>query len=161
MTATLQSIALRPAVLADEEFLFELFTINRSDELKSLDWGPERIEEFLTQQYAAQRRFLQADYPQANQLMILRGSDRLGAIVVERSEQEIRLVDLVLLPEYRNAGVGTLLIKELLAETAGVGVIFRVQIMRTNPAVALFERLGLVKTGETGSHYQMEWRGAQ
>ena len=158
MTATFQFIALRPALADDEGFLFELFKIDRGDELTALDWAPDRVVEFLSQQYAAQRRFLQADYPQANQLIILRDSDRIGMIVVERSEQEIRMVDFVLLPDFRNAGIGTHLIKELLAEAAGVGGVFRVQIMRTNPAVELFERLGLVRTGETGSHYQMEWR---
>ncbi len=158
MTATPQSIALRPVLPDDESFLFEVFTSDRLADLAALNWPHDRIVDFLSQQYAAQQRFFQTDYPHANQLIILRAADRVGMMVVAREVREIRLVDIALLPPYRNAGMGTYLIQELLAEAAGLGGSFLVQIMRTSPAVRLFERLGLVKIGETGSHYQMEWR---
>jgi ribosomal protein S18 acetylase RimI-like enzyme len=157
LSTTLQSLSLRPALDDDEAFLFELFTSDRGDDLAKLDWAPDRIADFLSQQYASQQRFFRADYPHANQLIVLQATERVGTIVVARDEREIRIVDIALLPPSRNAGIGAYVIRELLGEAQKSGRVFRVQVMRANPAVALFERLGLVRTGETGSHYQMEW----
>jgi ribosomal protein S18 acetylase RimI-like enzyme len=158
LLAMLQSIALRPALPDDEAFLLEVYTSNRGDDLAALDWPNDRIRDFLATQYAAQQLFFKTDYPQANELIILRESDRIGRIIVERGEHELRIVDIALLPPHCNAGVGTYVIKELLAEAGRLRRVLRLQVMRSNPAVGLFERLGLVRTGETGSHYQMEWR---
>jgi hypothetical protein len=33
----------------------------------------------------------------------------------------------------------------------------RLQIIRFNRAVNLLERLGFIRTSETGTHFQMEW----
>lgn len=158
MSLTPDSITLRPVMPEDEVFLFEVYCSDRLDELVSLNWPADQRQDFLAKQYAAQQRFFKTDYPQANELVILRAGDRVGRIVVDRGEREIRMVDLALLPEHRNAGIGTHLVNELLAEAKRLGRAFRLQVMRSSPAVELFERLGLLKTGETGSHYQMEWR---
>jgi ribosomal protein S18 acetylase RimI-like enzyme len=157
---TTASISLRPLVPEDEAFLFDLFSSDRGDDLAKLEWPADRVVDFLSQQYSAQQRFFRADYPHADQFIVLRAAEPIGTIVVARDEREIRVVDIALMPPYRNAGIGTYLIKELLAEAGRLGRVFRVQVMRSNPAVGLFERLGLVRTGETGSHYQMEWSTA-
>jgi len=153
-----QSIALRPALSDDDPFLFEVYASSRGDDLTAMGWEAEPIRTFLETQYAAQQVFLKNDYPETNDNIIMLGSERIGRIVVLRSQQEIRLVDIALLPQYRNAGIGTHLVRKLLAEAAQLRIPFRLQLIRSNPAVGLFEQLGLVRTGETGSHYQMEWR---
>jgi len=155
-----QSIALRPPLPDDEAFLFEVYSASRRDDLAGLNWPSEQVHDFLNKQYAAQQRFFRADYPQAHELIVLRSDERIGRLMVERSDREIRLVDLALLPSHRNAGIGTHLIKELISEAKEAGKAFRVQVMRVSQAVNLFERLGFVKVSETGSHYQMEWRAA-
>jgi len=158
MPLNLDPIELRPATPDDGAFLFSVYRSSRLDDLTNLNWTSEQIEDFLAKQYAAQERFFKTDYPHAEELVVLRAGDRVGQMMIERGEREIRMVDLALLPEHRNAGIGTHLVNELLAEAKESGRAFRVQVMRSNPAVALFERLGLVRTSETGSHYQLEWR---
>ncbi|MEP6707474.1 MAG: GNAT family N-acetyltransferase [Pyrinomonadaceae bacterium] len=154
----LQSIALRPLEADDDAFLFEVYQSSRGEDLTSMGWDVERVLNFLETQYAAQQRFLKANYPEGEDRIIMLGTQPIGRLVVERTDQEIRVVDVAVLPQYRNAGIGTHLIRELLAEAARLGKPFRTQIIRSSTAMALFERLGIVKTGETGSHYQMEWR---
>jgi ribosomal protein S18 acetylase RimI-like enzyme len=153
-------IELRPATPDDSAFLFSVYRSSRLEDLVALNWTSEQIEGFLAKQYEAQERFFKTDYPHAEELVVLRAGDRLGQMMIERGEREIRMVDLALLPEHRNVGIGTHLINGLLAEAEKAGSVFRVQVMRSNPAVNLFERMGLVRTGETGSHYQLEWRRA-
>ena len=158
MPLNLDPIELRPATPDDSAFLFSVYRSSRLDDLTNLNWSSEQIEDFLAKQYAAQERFFKTDYPNAEELVVLRAGNRVGQMMLERGEREIRVVDLALLAEHRNAGIGTYLIGKLLADAEKSGSAFRVQVMRSNPAVGLFERLGLVKTGETGSHYQLEWR---
>jgi GNAT superfamily N-acetyltransferase len=158
LSIDLQSIALRPAESSDEVFLFDLYASSRGDDLAAMGWDAAQIRDFLKTQYAAQQRFFQANYPEADEWMVLLESQAIGRLVVHRTQQEIRVVDIALLPEYRNTGIGTRLLRELLAEAERLRKPFRIQVMRSSAAVTLCERLGLTKTGETGSHYQMEWR---
>lgn len=160
MPLNLDPIELRPATPDDTAFLFSVYRSSRLDDLANLNWTSEQIEDFLAKQYEAQERFFKTDYPHAEELVVLRAGETVGQMLIERGEREIQMVDLALLPDHRNAGIGTYLIGRLLADAEKSGSVFRVQVMRSNPAVALFERLGLVRTGETGSHYQLEWRRA-
>lgn len=158
MSIDFQAIALRPALSDDDPFLFEVYASSRGEDLAAMGWEPEPIRAFLETQYSAHKVFQKNDYPQTDDKIIMLGDERIGRIVVLRSDREIRLVDIALLPQYRNAGLGTHLVRGLMAEAAKLGLPFRLQLIRSNPAVALFEQLGLVRTGETGSHYQMEWQ---
>jgi ribosomal protein S18 acetylase RimI-like enzyme len=153
-----QSISLRPVTSDDDPFLFEVYASSRGEDLATMGWEPEPIRTFLETQYSAQKVFLKNDYPETDDRIIMLGRERIGRIVVLRNDREIRLVDIALMPQYRNAGLGTHLVRDLMSEAAKLSIPFRLQLIRSNPAVALFEQLGLVRTGETGSHYQMEWQ---
>lgn len=154
----IRELTQRETVADDEAFLFEVYLSSRGDDLTEMGWDAERVRSFLETQYAAQQRFLKANYPQGEDRIITLDTQPIGRIVVERNDQEIRVVDVALLPQYRNSGIGTYLIRELLTEAARLGKPFRTQVIRSSAAIGLFERLGIVKIGETGSHYQMEWR---
>jgi GNAT superfamily N-acetyltransferase len=153
-----ESIAFRPVTNADEEFLLELYKSSRGDDLRGLGWDEDRISEFLTLQHEAQQHFYQTDNQDAVDEMILIDDQPAGRLIVERREKEIRCIDLSLLPAYRNAGLGTLLVGKLQAEARQSKRPLRLQVIRFNRAVNLFERLGFVRSSETGTHFQMEWQ---
>lgn len=157
MAGPLNSIRLRAVAPADESFLVELYKSSRGDDLRGLGWNEERISEFLEMQYQAQQRFFESEYMQADDQIIFRGDAALGRLLVDRREHEIRCVDVALLPEYRNQGIGTFLLRQLQDEANRGRKPLRVQIIRFNRAVSLLERLGFVRTSETGTHFQMEW----
>ena len=157
MAGELNSIRRRPVTSADGFFLLELYKSSRGDDLRGLGWDEERISEFLEMQYQAQQRFFESEYEQADNQIILRGDRSVGRLLVDRREHEIRCVDIALLPEHRNQGVGTLLLRQLQEEAKRSRKPLRVQIIRFNRAVNLLERLGFVRTSETGTHFQMEW----
>ena len=108
-------------------------------------------------QYEAQQHFYESEYKRADDEIILWEGEPAGRLVVERREHEIRCVDVALLPEHRNSGIGTFLIQELQNEARREKKPLRLQVIRFNRAVNLFERLGFVRTSETGTHFQMEW----
>lgn len=152
-----ESITLRPATDDDQEFLLELYRSSRGDDLRGLGWSEDRVHEFLEMQYEAHRKFLNNDHPGVEDQIVLSEGSPVGHLTVEPRPDELRLVDLALVSASRNRGTGTLLIQELQAQSAAARRPLRLQVIRFNRAVGLFERLGFRRTSETGTHFQMEW----
>ncbi|HKP38879.1 MAG TPA: GNAT family N-acetyltransferase [Pyrinomonadaceae bacterium] len=152
-----QAITTRPATADDDLFLREVYKSSRGDDLRGLGWDEDRISEFLEMQYDAQRHFFENDYQNASDEVVLLDAKPAGRLMVERREHEIRCIDLALLPAYRNRGLGTTLVQNLQAEAAAEKKSLRLQVIRFNRAVNLLERLGFIRTSETGTHFQMEW----
>jgi ribosomal protein S18 acetylase RimI-like enzyme len=68
------------------------------------------------------------------------------------------LVDIALLAEHRGQGAGSGLVRELMQQCACDGVPLRLQVLKTNPALRLYKRLGFIRTGEDQMYVQMERR---
>ena len=151
------SISVRPVMPGDEDLLLEIYKSSRGDDLRGLGWDEDRIGEFLAMQYEAQQLFHAAEYKQANDQIVLLSGKPAGRLIVERREYEIRCIDVALLPEHRNNGIGAFLIGKLQEEASRENKPLRLQVIRFSRAVNLFERSGFVRTSETGTHFQMEW----
>lgn len=151
------SMTLRPANAADEEFFLRLYQSSRGDDLRGLGWDEDRISEFLSMQYEAQNNFYTTDFPNASDATVLLNTVPIGRLIVDRRSDEIRLVDVALLPDFRNRGIGSEIIRDLQKDAGFQRKPLRLQVIRFNRAIGLFERLGFVRTSETGTHFQMEW----
>jgi GNAT superfamily N-acetyltransferase len=151
------SISTRPVTRDDADFLLLLYKSSRGDDLRGLGWDEDRIDEFLGMQYQAQQKFYESDNQNTIDEIILLDGESAGRLIVKRSEDDIRCIDLALLPEYRSRGAGTVLLRKLQEEASAANKPLRLQVIRFNRAVGLFERLGFVRISETGTHFQMEW----
>ena len=150
-------ISLRPATTEDREFLLALFKSSRGEDLRELGWDEDRIGEFLGMQFEAQQRLDQHEYQRADEQIVLCEQQSAGRLMVERRDHEIRCVEVALVPAHRNTGIGTFLIRQLQDEARLANKPLRLGVIRFSRAVSLFERLGFVRTSETGTHFQMEW----
>ncbi|HLM00911.1 MAG TPA: GNAT family N-acetyltransferase, partial [Pyrinomonadaceae bacterium] len=72
-------------------------------------------------------------------------------------KDETALVSIRLLPEFQNRGIGTKLIKDVLAASIAKNKPVRLQVLKINPARNLYERLGFEISGETGTHFLMRF----
>jgi ribosomal protein S18 acetylase RimI-like enzyme len=153
-------IAFRPIRADDEEFLSNLYASTRTEELAQVQWSDAEKRQFLEMQFAAQHRYYQEQFPDAECSILLLDGDPIGRLYVDRRDDEIRILDIALLPESRNAGIGGVLIGELLEEARRLGVPVRIHVEQFNPALRLYQRLGFRKIGETGVHHLMEWEPA-
>ena len=81
-----------------------------------------------------------------------------GMLKVSTGEEGVHLHTIVLLPEYRNQGIGGGIIAPLLEGAAEEGMPVRLQVLKGNIARRLYERLGFRVVGETATHDRMEWR---
>jgi predicted GNAT family acetyltransferase len=70
----------------------------------------------------------------------------------------IRIVDIALLADYCNRGLGTTLVRALQAEAAASGKPLTIHVERFNPALRLYERLGFKQIADRGVYWFMEWR---
>jgi ribosomal protein S18 acetylase RimI-like enzyme len=150
-------VSLRPARAEDEIFLYQVYASTRATEMALVDWTPEQKETFLQMQSTAQLQYYRLTYPQAQYQIIARENTSIGRMIVDRSENPVLLMDIALLPEYQNNGLGTALIRDLMAEAARKNWGLRLHVETFNPAMRLYHRLGFVKTSEVGVYYEMTW----
>jgi ribosomal protein S18 acetylase RimI-like enzyme len=148
--------ALRPCGPEDREFLVRVYASTRADELALTGWSEEECEAFVRMQFDLQDRTFAAAFPDAERSIVVDGDTPIGRLYVHRDEREIRIVDVTLLPEHRGRGVGTALLRDLLAEGERSSRSVRLHVGVFNPARALYDRLGFVPLGEFGVHVEME-----
>jgi ribosomal protein S18 acetylase RimI-like enzyme len=143
-------IELLPVEPGDREFLYRVYASTRTEELAVVPWDDAQKDAFLRAQFDAQDRWYREHYTRATYEVITVDGERAGRLYLHRGESEIRIVDIALLPEYRGNGVGTSLIRDLLAEADAAGKRVTIHVERLNPALALYERLGFSVAEDKG-----------
>ncbi|HUJ35977.1 MAG TPA: GNAT family N-acetyltransferase [Solirubrobacteraceae bacterium] len=150
-------IALRPADLrADDEFLLSVYASTRMPELTGLDWPQSQLDAFIGMQFEAQARHYRAVFPDASHSVITVSGEPAGRLIVDRSADEIRIVDLALLPRFRGAGIGTALVRKLLDEADARGLPVRCHVAVGNAARRFWEQLGLRAGDHDDAYIAME-----
>jgi ribosomal protein S18 acetylase RimI-like enzyme len=151
------SIGLRPAVPPDESFLYRVYESARAEQLRLVDWDDDQKTALLRMQFVAQNASYRQRFPGAGYDVILNGGQPAGRLFLHRGTDEIRVVDIGLLPEHRNQGIGGALLKAVLDEAAEAGKPVRLHVESFNRAVRLYERLGFASIGTDGAHIEMEY----
>ena len=93
--------------------------------------------------------------------MILIEGEPAGRLYVNRGPDELRIIDIAMLPAYRNRRIGTHLIGALQTEAALARKPLRIHVERFNPALRLYERLGFRPIADRGVYLFLEWRSAE
>jgi ribosomal protein S18 acetylase RimI-like enzyme len=150
--------SLRPVQPDDTTFLKAVYASTRAEELERVSWSSEQKQAFVEMQFEAQRRHYATYYPEAEYSIILGQQAPIGRLIVSRANHEILLMDVALLPEFRRAGIGTALMRDLMAEAQQAGLPLRLHVETFNPARRLYERLGFYPISEQGIYIGMEWR---
>ena len=149
-------VHLRPVTHEDQPFLYRLYASTRSEELSAVPWSEEQKQAFLKMQFSAQSHDYRKNYPDAALQLIVRDGQPAGRLYLDRRERAICIVDIALLPEHRRAGIGSALLRELIAEANAAGKPLTLHVEKFNPARRLYQRLGFVETGDNGVYLQME-----
>ncbi|MBD0327502.1 MAG: GNAT family N-acetyltransferase, partial [Pyrinomonadaceae bacterium] len=113
-----EALTLRPVATEDESFLVRVYASTRAEELALVPWSDEQREAFAKMQFNAQLQHYQSNFPSASHHVIEHDGQAIGRLYVLRTDEFIRILDITLLPEYRNRGLGTPLIKDLMSEAA-------------------------------------------
>jgi ribosomal protein S18 acetylase RimI-like enzyme len=158
ITARAGTISLRPIADDDREFLLAVYSSARREELDQVAWEEDQRAAFLKMQFDAQHLYYQEHYAGADFMVIMLGDLRVGRLYLTRLPDEIRLIDIAILPEWRNAGLGTALLELLMSEARGINKVLRIHVEKFNPALRLYERLGFRMIADRGVYWFMEWK---
>jgi ribosomal protein S18 acetylase RimI-like enzyme len=154
-------ISLRPITAQDEPFLYRVYASTREQELAVVPWSEAEKQAFLAMQFRAQSTYYREQFAQAEYRLILLGDEPVGRLYLDRRADEIRIIDIALLAEYRRKGIGSHLLGEILAEGEAAGLPVRIHVEKNNPALGLYRRLGFRETEDQGVYYLMEWSRAR
>lgn len=150
-------VALRPETPGDEEFSRGVYGSTREEELAVTGWTDEQKAAFVAMQFAAQRKYYRDVYPDAAYDVIVVDGEDAGRLYVARLADEVRIVDIALLPAFRGRGVGGRLLDEILAEAAASGRKVVIHVEQNNRARELYLRLGFAVVEDVGVYHRLEW----
>ncbi len=147
---------LRPVADRDRAFLVDLYASVREPELAHVPWSDEAKRAFVEQQFAAQDEHYRQHYPGATLDVVEVDGEPAGRLYVHRGPSDIRIMEIALAPAFRGRGIGTGLLRTLIAEAEESGRKLSIHVEANNPARTLYERLGFRPAGEHGVYVLME-----
>jgi ribosomal protein S18 acetylase RimI-like enzyme len=107
-------------------------------------WGWSEIDQ--------RRRFAESFDPGAIRIIEIDG-EPIGSLKVDLDGTPVRILSIQICPAHQRKGHGTAVVSQVLRQAAQRPV--WLQVLKVNPARALYERLGFVATADTGTHWQM------
>ena len=150
-------ISFREIKKQDMGFLRQLYSSTRSDEMAMVPWPQEQKDTFLNSQFDAQHQFYQDQFAEAAFLLVEMRGKPVGRVYLDRRQDELRLIDIAIAPDFRGQGLGTALLKELLEECRKMNLPARIHVEKNNPAMNLYARVGFKPVEDQGVYDLMEW----
>ena len=156
-----KDITLRPVTESDDDFLLGLYASTRAEEMARVPWTAEQKDAFVRMQFEAQKRHYAAEYPQSRHDLICADGIPVGRIYLDRDASRFYILDITVLPQHRNAGIGSFLLRQLLQEAAESSKPVNIYVENFNPSLRLFKRLGFQVAEENGFQLLLKWHSAK
>ena len=103
-------------------------------------------------QYQMRRNHYSIHFPGSSPEVVCINDQSAGAVWVYRSDNDLRIVDIAMLPEYRNQGIGSAILRGLCREGDAKGKPIRLTVFRENTAAfRLYTRLGFQIENESAT----------
>ena len=139
-------VSRRAATLADRDFLFHLRTATMKEYVRQVfgDWNDAWQRKFFDQRFN----------PAGIEILVVDGQD-VGALQLTRRKREIWLTNIHVLPRWQNRGIGTAVLREILAAADRRRLPVGLQVLKVNPARRFYERAGFRIAAQTTTHFRM------
>lgn len=156
-----QSLTSRAALPGDEPLLYEIFAADRAQEFDALWLSAEQTAILLELQFRARQAGYARDVPEATDTIVcLHDGTPVGYYRLARVAGGYRVVDLAVLPQFRNQGIGGWALRQLQQRCTAERVSLRLRVHRGNPALALYQRLHFLCVGSDPLSLEMTWSPA-
>jgi ribosomal protein S18 acetylase RimI-like enzyme len=155
-------LRLRPERDEDRDFRFDLFCRSRLPEWDLVQLDPQMREQLMRHQFHAQTVSYRQQFPFARFDIIELGEEPIGRIVVDRPSAMVHIVDQAIVPALRNRGIGTAIMRALMAEALRKGLPLRLKVASSNdPSLRLYLRLGFQPIVTDPVYIELEWQPAK
>ena len=144
----------------DMEFLRHLYRTTR-DDIDQLNLPDKMRAQILDQQFEAQHAHYLNIFPNAKRDIVLSGYTQVGRLYVQYGFTGIQVIDITILPAFRNSGIGTAVMRGVLDRSRLEKVPVRLRVIPGSPAVRWYTRMGFRKIADEQSHWQMEWDSSE
>jgi ribosomal protein S18 acetylase RimI-like enzyme len=105
-----------------------------------------------------QHQEYQKRFPDARYSVIMVDGVPAGRIWVGSDDKQIRLLDIAVMEQFQNRGVGTILLRQLMDEATQANKPLRHMVfVLNNNAHRFYERLGFTIIEDLGGYKHMEW----
>lgn len=144
----------------DAELLFQVYASTRRDEIAGWGLPAHESEAFLRMQHRWQLASHARDFmaPPLERRIVLKDGQDAGYLCLHCCLSGCwALVDIALLPEFRNLGVGGALLRALQREAAAAGAGLRLHVRPDNRARRLYARLGFEVAAQSEVAIAMRW----
>ena len=152
-----KNVRLRRAEIGDEPFLLRVYASVRAQELALVPWDDQQKQVFVEMQFTAQLQHYRTHYPAAEQLVICAGDRPVGRLYLDKRPTEFRILDIAVLPENRKAGIGSLVIRNILNDALAARLPVTIYVESFNPSLLFFEQLGFRKLAQDEFNVLMQW----
>ena len=149
-------ISFRKVREEDFPFLRKVYRSTREEELSQANMSEEDKSRFIEFQFNAQHSHYSQAYKDAEFDLILLDDKPAGRLYVWRTETQIRIMDIALLPDFQGKGVGTKILQSIIQESEKSVKKVTIHVEYFNPALRLYERLGFRKVDDSGIYFYME-----
>jgi GNAT superfamily N-acetyltransferase len=151
-----QGFSLRAEDARDEPFVIGLYRSTREAEMAMAGWDEEQKRQFIRHQFKAQQQHYRQAISGCSFDVIEREGVPVGRLYVEERVSQLHVVDITLSPSERGKGIGSVILRGLIAEAAAVGKGVGIFVERFNPVLSLYRRLGFVHLSDHGLYFEME-----
>ncbi len=155
-----RELQIREEVETDAEFIASLYCEYRWQELQEVPWDEAQKKSFLASQAKLQTDHYRRNYPGALYLIFETNQSPIGRLYLYASESEYRLMEVLFLAAYRGQGIGTRLIRALLAQAQLENRRVTLHVEPNNPAQRLYRRMGFELSEDRGAYHFLSWTPA-
>jgi len=139
------SYSLRPAQARDFDFMQATkFVGLRPYVDATLGWDQRDQEQRFRQNFDAA----------ASQIIVWQDQD-VGYVQVEDQPNAAFIAGIYVAPQFQRRGIGTSVVRDLVRALHANGKGVTLRVLRSNPAKALYTRLGFHVVSETSTHFEM------
>ncbi|MDP1930195.1 MAG: GNAT family N-acetyltransferase [Gammaproteobacteria bacterium] len=143
----MNNLHFRKAQKSDMDWLYETFKLTMQDYI-TRTWGWDELFQH--------HGFHDNLPPSSFSIASLENAD-IGACSVLERQDHLWLEMVLVLPEKQNAGLGSVLLKNVQQSALKKGKNVRLSVLKLNPALRFYQRLGFRVISEDQWSYKMEW----
>lgn len=151
-------VHLRPQTTSDQPFLFQLFTETHTKKLQLNTLPIDLASTILKQQFDAQATGYQADFPDAQSLIIEQDNKAIGKLVISEDQETTHIIDIAITANKQNQSIGSNLIKSIINKATKDQKSVTLTVDALTGPVALYKRLGFRAVDTSAGSVRMRYR---